>query len=160
MPPAILVLTLGFGMAMSPVVDSREQAQSAEEPTCGQELAASAEVPERWQELMNHVATNMEWHAGWVGSASIPAKREHDGLLRVAGEYRAMATAAGRAATSMKALHDLSVAPHDPSKIARAAQAHWMRAKIRMQREFAALLLRHADESEKALAQMEASTGR
>ena len=155
MTSTILALLLAFGTAMNPPVSSREHAQGAEEPTCGQEMATSAEVPEKWQELMNHVATNMEWHAGWVGTASTSAKLEHDGLLRVAGEYRAMAASAGRAATAMKAMRDLSASPHDSSKMDRAAQARWMRAKIRMQRAFAALLMRHADESEKALGRME-----
>ena len=154
----IIALLLASGVAKNPPTDSAAHAQGEEEPRCGQEMIASAEVPEKWQALMNHVATNMEWHASWVGSASPPARREHDSLLRVAREYRAMATAAGHAATAMKAMHDLPVATHDPSKLDRAAQARWMRTKIRMQREFAALLLRHADESEKALAQMEVPT--
>lgn len=126
--------------------------------TCGQEMAASAEVPQKWQELMDHVATNMEWHAMWVGTDSAAAKREHDALIRVAGEYRAMATAAGRATAAMKAMKDLAPTPHDPSKVDHAGQARWMRAKIQMQRQFAKLLTRHAEDSEKALAQIEART--
>jgi hypothetical protein len=126
-----------------------------EEQTCGQEISAAAEVPEGWQQLMDHVATNMEWHAGWVGAGSSAAKREHDALVRVAVEYRAMAAAAARAATAMRAMHELPPAPHDPSKLDRAAQAQWMRAKIQMQRDFAGLLTRHAEDSEKALAELE-----
>ena len=124
------------------------------EQTCGQEMAASAEVPLKWQALMSHVATNMEWHADWVGLASPAAQREHDALLRVAGEYRAMADAAGRAAAAMEAMRPLEAAPHDPSRVDRAAQARWMRAKIEMQRDFAGLLLRHAEDSEAALAEL------
>jgi hypothetical protein len=128
---------------------------SMTEQTCGQELAASAEVPRKWQELMNHVATNMEGHATWVGTDSGAAKAEHAALLRVAGEYRAMASAAGRAATAMKAMKDLAPAAHDPARLDRLGQARFMRAKIQMQREFARLLTRHAEESEKALAELE-----
>lgn len=125
------------------------------EQTCGQEIAASAEVPQKWGELMAHVAGNMEWHADWVGTGSAEAKREHDALLRVATEYRAMAAAGGRGAAAMRAMKDVPPAPHDRAKMDRAAQARYMRAKIKMQREFAALLIRHAEESEQALAELE-----
>ena len=133
---------------------------AAKEQTCGQEMAAAAEVPQRWQDLIDHVAANMEWHATWVGTASPGAKREHDALLRVAGEYRAMAAAGGRAAAAMKVMKDLGPTPHDPSGLDRVGQARWMRAKIQMQRQFAALLTRHADESEQALTEMESRPDR
>lgn len=129
------------------------------EQTCGQEMAASAEVPLQWQALMTHVASNMEAHASWVGTGSPAAIQEHQAMLRVAGEYRAMAAAAGRASAAMRAMRDLPPAPHDPEKLDRAAQVRWMRTKIAMQREFAALLERHAQESEAALVEIESSPG-
>src|SRR5437870_13329980 len=99
-----------------------------DDQTCGQELAASAEVPEKWQALMDHVAGNMEAHAAWVGTAPGAAQREHEAMLRVAAQYRAMAAAAARATTEMRAMKDLEAAPHDPNGIDRQAQARWMRA--------------------------------
>ena len=122
------------------------------EQTCGQEMAASAEVPLQWQALMDHVAANMDAHATWVGTATAAAKQEHDALRRVAAAYRAMAWAAGSAAQAMHAMRDLPPAPHDPHKRDGAAWAAWMREKIRMQRHLAATLERHAAESEHALA--------
>jgi hypothetical protein len=116
-------------------------------PTCGQELAAAAEVPLKWQALMDHVAGNMETHAAWVGSAPGAARREHEAMLRVAAAYRAMAAAAGQE------MRDLPPAPHDPARLDRPALARWMRAKIAMQRDLAAVLVRHAEESEAALAE-------
>jgi hypothetical protein len=126
-----------------------------EEQTCGEELAAAAEVHEKWRELMLHVAGNLTSHSAWVGTGSEAARREHLALLEVAREYHAMADAGGRAAAAMRAMEDLPPAPHDPAKIDHRAQARWMRTKIAMQREFAALLTRHAEESERALAQLE-----
>jgi hypothetical protein len=122
------------------------------EQTCGQEMWASAEVPLRWQALMDHVAGNRDAHATWVGTASPAAKQEHDALRRVAAAYRAMAWAAGSAAQAMQAMKDLPAARHDPAKRDGAAWAAWMREKIRQQRALAALLERHAAESERALA--------
>ncbi|HVV48852.1 MAG TPA: hypothetical protein VHG72_06125 [Polyangia bacterium] len=129
--------------------------ENAKEATCGQEMAESAEVPLRWQALMDHVAANMEAHAASVGTGTPAAAREHAAIRAVAREYRAMAAAAGRAAQAMWAMRDLPAVPHDARKLDRAAQLRWMRRKIEMQRAFAALLARHAEDSEAALAGME-----
>ena len=134
-------------------------AGEAVEKTCGQEMAESAEVPRGWHALMNHVASNMEWHAAWVGADAPSARGEHQALLRVAAAYRAMANSAAGAEEAMASMKDLPPAPHDPTRFDRARQARWMRAKIKMQREFADMLLRHARESEKALSRLESSPG-
>jgi hypothetical protein len=122
-----------------------------EEPTCGQELAADAEVPAALGALFRHVADNMDAHARWVGGATPPARREQDALADVANRYRAIASAAEGAAAAMAALRELRPVPHDPARLDRAALAAWMRAKIEKQRAFAALILRHAADSDAAL---------
>lgn len=122
-----------------------------EAPTCGEEIAASAEVPEAWRELMRHVAINLDAHASWVGTASPAARAEHDGVRRVAAAYRDMADAADRAAALMRSMWALPSAPHDPAAFDGAAFADWMRDKIARQRALAALLERHAAGSARAL---------
>lgn len=119
--------------------------------TCGEEIAASAEVPEAWRDLMRHVAMNLEAHASWVGTASPAARAEHEGMLRVAAAYRDMADAAERAADLMRSLRVLPAAPHDRAAFDGAAFTDWMRAKIDRQRALAGLLERHAAVSERAL---------
>jgi hypothetical protein len=123
--------------------------------TCGQELAADAEVPEALARLMRHVAENMDAHARWVGNATPAAAREQDGLTAVARGYREIADAAVGAAAAMKSMRDVPAAPHDPARLDRALFARWMAAKIEMQRALAALLLRHAEASEQARAHPE-----
>ena len=129
----------------------------AAERTCGEELASDAEVPRAWAALMRHVATNMDAHARWVGDATPAARAECDALAGVAAGYRAMAEAADGAAAAMVAMRALPAAPHDPARLDRPALAAWMREKIALQRAFAALVLRHADDSEAALSEIEAS---
>lgn len=126
----------------------------AHEVSCGQEMAADSEVPALLSKLMGHVAGNMEAHARWVG-AEAGGKREHDSLVTMGHEYRAIAEAAGRAASAMRAMKDLPAAPHDPARLDRAGQARWMRAKIDMQVELARMLMRHAEASKKVLAELE-----
>jgi hypothetical protein len=122
-----------------------------EELTCGQELAASAEVPEAIGALMRHVSSNLEAHARWVGVATPPARHEHDAMLGVAEAYRAIATAAEDAAAVMRSFHNLEPAPHDEAGFDRAGFVSWMRAKIELQKSLASLLMDHAALSEKAL---------
>jgi hypothetical protein len=128
-----------------------------EQMACGREMAGDAEVPEKLARLMSHVAAQMGRHAGWVGTATPAARREHDAIARVGAEYQAIADAATRAATAMRAMRDLPPAPHDPARLDRAAMAKWMRDKIAMQRDFARLLERHAVESESTLRELEVS---
>lgn len=127
------------------------ETEQQHEPTCGEEIAASAEVPEAWRDLMNHVAINLEAHAAWVGTGSGPAREEHDALERVAAAYREMAAAAARASALMRTMRSLPRAPHEPARHDRASFAAWMRTKIECQRALAALLERHAAVSAHAL---------
>ena len=113
-------------------------------PTCGEEVAASAEVPEAWRDLVRHVAINLEAHAAWVGSRSPAAREEQDGLRRVAAAFRDMADAAERAVALMRSLHALSPAEHDRTTFDHGGFVAWMREKIERQRALAALLERHA----------------
>ncbi len=137
----------------------RGQSPEDSERTCGQELAADAEVPAALAVLMRHVAENMDRHATWVGSDTPASRRENEALAGLAARYLAIATAAEEAAGAMTAMRDLPPAPHEPARLDRAALAGWMRAKIGLQRAFAALILRHADDSVAALAAIESETG-
>ena len=119
--------------------------------TCGEEVAASAEVPEAWRDLMRHVAVNLEAHAAWVGGSSPAAREEQAGLLRVASAFRDMADAAERAVALMRSLHALSPAEHDRTTFDHGGFVAWMREKIERQRALAALLERHAAAAESAL---------
>jgi hypothetical protein len=131
----------------------------AREMTCGQEIAADSEVPETLARLMNHVAANMELHASWVGAGG-DGRREHDALMVVAREYRAIGDAASRAATAMKSMKEIPAPFHDPARLDRAGQIRWMRAKIHMQLDLARLLTEHADLSRMVLAKLEGDQGR
>lgn len=124
---------------------------SEAEGTCGQELAASAEVPDAWRGLMSHVAINLEAHAAWVGDGTDAARAEQEAMRAVAAAYRDMAASAERAATLMRSLRDLAAAPHDPARFDRPAFVGWMRSKVELQRAFAQMLERHAAMSESAL---------
>jgi hypothetical protein len=119
--------------------------------SCGQELARGAEVPDELARLFAHVAENMDAHAEWVGTKSPDAAREHDAMRAAAVAYRKVAAAANEAASLMRGLGDLPAADHDPARLDRQALAVWMRTKIALQRDFARMLVDHADQSERVL---------
>jgi hypothetical protein len=121
------------------------------ELTCGQELAASAEVPEAIAALMAHVVLNLRVHADWVGTSSPEACAENEALRAVAEAYEALATAARRAADTMRSFSTLAPVPHDPARFEREPFLAWMRSKVELQRNLARLLLEHAAENERIL---------
>jgi hypothetical protein len=121
--------------------------------SCGEELAASALVPERLAALMLHVSLNLDAHADWVGRSSEAARLESAALRELATDYRAIAEAAERAVQRMRDAASLAPAPHDPSRWDRAAFVAWMQRKIELQRALAELLLEHVGASERALEQ-------
>ena len=102
-----------------------------EAPTCGEEVAASAEVPEAWRDLMRHVAINIEAHAAWVGDSSPAAREERAGLQRVAAAFRDMADAAERAVAVMQSLRALPPAQHDRSFPAQSIEPEDTRCRRR-----------------------------
>ncbi len=118
---------------------------------CGKELSESAVVPALFAHLFAHVAENLDAHAAWVGGASPSAEREQQALRGVAEHYRAIAYAGHAAATFLRGLATLDPAPHDPTAWDRVAFSRWMTRKIELQRALAALLLEHAEASERAL---------
>lgn len=125
-----------------------------QDETCGQELAASAVIPERLAALFEHVAANLRDHAAWVGTATADAKREHDAMMDVAHGYEAISVAAQRTATLMRTLEHLPTASHDPKKMDREKFLAWMKTKIDLQLELASMLMEHAEQSQRVLREM------
>ena len=121
-----------------------EESPEDGERTCGQELAADAEVPAALAVLMRHVAENMDRHATWVGTdpeAGAPRKRgarrrgrplprhrrrrgrsrgRHDGDARPAAGGTRPRASRSRNARRLDARQDRPAArvrrPHSPSR--------------------------------------------
>jgi hypothetical protein len=119
------------------------------ELTCGQEIAASAEVPNALAALMRHVVINLRAHAHWVGQETPTARLEHEGLLAVARGYEDVAAAAESLATLMQSMRALEATPHESSRLDRASLLGWMRTKVQLQRKLAQLLETHAQTAER-----------
>ncbi len=129
-----------------------------DQQTCGQELAASADIPDDFGRLFRHVAINLRNHALAVGSGSAGASRERDALLRVASGYEEIADAAERTAQFMRTLATLPAVPHGTDGLGRDGFVDWMTTKIAIQRRLGTTLLEHAEQSAHVLAKR-VSTG-
>lgn len=133
--------------------------QDDQEASCGQELAASAEIPDTFGRLLRHVAVNLRAHARAVGQASPEASLEHAALLRVASGYEEIADAAARTAKFMLTLATLPPVLHDGEALSSDDFVDWMATKIALQRKLGGTLLEHAEQSESALAKLRAAKG-
>jgi hypothetical protein len=144
---AILVTTLL-------VLDSHA-GRTASDESCGQELSTDAEVPQLLAKLFEHVAGNMARHARAADTSARNGRRERDALVTIAADYGSIASAATRAARTMKSMAGAGPAEHDRTKLAGPDQAKWMREKIALQRALAAMLVEHARRSQAVLVELE-----
>lgn len=122
-----------------------------EENACGLELSEAAGVPASLALLMDHVAENLTAHATWVGTASDSAAAENTALLQLAFEYRAIASAARQAASTMRGMAGLRAAPHDPERWDKATFAMWLERKVSLQTALGEVLLEHARAAQRHL---------
>lgn len=118
--------------------------------SCGTELTEGAVIPEQVAVLFAHVAFNMREHAKQLDEAS----PEATALIAVADGYEAISAEAQRVCNFMRTLKSLPSAPHDRARQDRKSLADWMQNKVVIQRHFAKLLNEHADQSERALAEL------
>lgn len=122
-----------------------------DENACGLELREAAGVPESLALLMDHIAENLTAHAAWVGTGSDVAAAEHTALTQLALEYRAIASAARQAASTMREMAGLHAAPHDPKRWDKAAFATWLERKISLQTTLGEVLIEHARAAQRHL---------
>jgi hypothetical protein len=163
---AVLVIaTTAFAQdkkAMPPASSPAPAAPAAAEPgtkmTCGQMMASKAALPSKMAELMTAVADSVEAHAKWTGTKDKMAKAEHDMLMKVAKDHRAVAKQYTAIAATMTKAKDLQQAPHDPKTADMAKMAELTQKQITLAREMAALMTKDADESEKMLASMKSGS--
>ena len=115
---------------------------------------AALPLPTKFAELMTAVSEGMTAHGAWVGAGKDKAsKDEAASFKKLAADHKALATAAKKAATDMEAATKLAPAPHDMTKADPKGGEHAL-ATAKLEREMAALMIKHAEETEKMVAAM------
>ncbi len=130
----------------------KADAKAGTEKSCGEKLAENAKYPRQLNKVVTSAADFYQAHADWVGTGDEASKAEHDKLVQLAKEHRALAQNAKTLADSLQASSSLPAASH-----ARPPTPEVRQAMERLQREmrtFAQLLERGARENQQALQAM------
>jgi hypothetical protein len=121
---------------------------------CGAMMKSVIPLPTKFAELMTAVADGMDGHAAWVGASKDKnAKAEAAAMKKLAKDHRDVAKQMAKIVADMEAGGKLGPAPHDMSKMDPKMAESGMK-QIALEREMAALMTKHADETEKMMKDM------
>ena len=83
------------------------------QPTCGQGLAANADLPARLADLLAARAEVLERHTRALDLADVSSRQEYDAYLELVRAHRDIAGRLARLAEAMAACRDLPMGRHD-----------------------------------------------
>jgi hypothetical protein len=127
-------------------------AKADADKSCGQKLSENAKYPRQLNAVLTSAADFYQAHAQWVGTGDAAAKAEHDKLMQLVKEHRALADEARKVSDSLQASASLPAAEH-----ARPPTPEVRQSMEKLQREmhtFAQLLERGVRENRQALQAM------
>jgi hypothetical protein len=126
----------------------------AEQPTCGQGLAAHAPLPAKLGELTAAVAGILEVHSGALDLGDERSRRERDVYLRLVEQHRRTAAELAATGRDMAGQRDLPMGAHDPTVMASPGAVEAFERFVRAERELLALLQERLRPDEEMLAGM------
>jgi hypothetical protein len=101
---------------------------------------------------MTAVSDGANGHAAMLTGKDAASVAVAAALKKVAADHKAMADAATKAASDMEAMGTLAPVANEAKPDAKAMEA--MTKQIALEKEFANMVLKHAEESEKHMAEM------
>ncbi len=141
-----------FGMGGVASADKAKKGSTVKTEDCGAMMKQLSALPTKFAELMNNVAGGMAAHADWVGmNKDAASQAESAAMKKIAADHKELANQATKTAADMNAA--LAPAPHDMSKMDPKA-AEGMAQGAKLEREMAALMIKHAEDTEKTLQSM------
>jgi hypothetical protein len=112
-----------------------------DQPTCGQGLAANADLPEQLAKLLAARAEVLERHTTALEPSDPDAQRELDAYTSLARAHRSIAAALATLSRQMAGYRDLPMARHDLEVMADPeGQAAAFRRFVAIERELLELL--------------------
>jgi Skp family chaperone for outer membrane proteins len=152
---AVLVLALGTRASAA------DKPAAAADPNvkmedCGAYMQTLIPLPTKFAELMSAVADGMDAHVAWVSASKDKSAKAEAGLMKkLAKDHRDLASGAKKVITRLEEGKKLGPAPHDMTKMDPKMGELAMK-QASFERELAALLIKHADETEKMMKAMAA----
>jgi hypothetical protein len=122
--------------------------------TCGNGLAANAQLPATLGELTGALANLLETHIEALDLNTEAGRSERDAYARLATEYRDIASRLLATSGNMASYHDLPEAGHDMAYMASAKPLVAFEQLVKAKQQALALLRESADEDEAMLAEM------
>jgi hypothetical protein len=122
------------------------EGEMADQPTCGQGLAAHAAVPTALAALVTATAENLEAHMPTLDLADPAAAREHAVYEQLAADHRSLAAQLRALGDAMAAQRDLPMGRHDMEALAAPEVAGAFERLVGVEAELVALLQRQVEQ--------------
>jgi hypothetical protein len=125
----------------------------ADQPTCGQGLAAHAAIPAKLADLVDATAANLEAHLKSLDSSDPATAEEHRVYERLATQQRRIAEQLRALSDEMSAARDMPMGRHDPEALASPEAVDAFRALIAVEDDVLAVLGRYVEQHRAMLEQ-------
>jgi hypothetical protein len=126
----------------------------AEQPTCGQGLAAHSPLPAKLGDLTAAVADVLEAHTAALDPDDENARAELDAYQELVAEHRQTAADLRSTSEKMRGHRDLPMGPHDPSAMTASAAVDAFARFVAGEEELLALLQDRLGQDRELLAAM------
>ncbi len=124
-------------------------------PACGPMMKSLAALPAKFAELMTAVADGQAAHAAMLTGKDAASVAEAATMKKLSQDHRDLAAAAKKASTDMDAAGSLAPVANEPKPDAKGIEH--MQKSASLEKEFAAMMVKHAEDTEKMIAQMKAT---
>jgi hypothetical protein len=130
-----------------------------EEPTCGKGLAEHSALPAKLGELTAAIAENLELHQKTLDLTDENARKEYHAYVKLAQEYRSIATELQATADHMASYRDLPMGRHDERAMANPAALEAFANFVRLEQDLLTLLQNALQWDQKMLVDMRGPGG-
>ena len=121
-------------------------------PSCGVMMKNLAPIPAKFAELMTAVAEGQTAHVAMLTGKDAATVAEAAEMKKIAQDHRDMGAAAKKASTEMESAGSLAQVPNEPKPDAKGME-HMLKTAA-LEKEVAAMMVKHAEETEKMVQQM------
>jgi hypothetical protein len=148
-------LVSGLAAADKKGGDKKGAAAAPAKPSCGQMMKETAALPRKFAEFMNALAEGANAHAAMLTGKDAASVAEAAAMKKVAADHKALADAATKTANDMEAMGTLAAVPNEPKPDAKAMEM--MTRNNALEKEMANMMLKHAEDMEKKMAEMKSA---
>jgi hypothetical protein len=131
----------------------------AEQPTCGQGVAANAALPARFAEVTEALADNLQVHMQALELDDEAAREEHAVYLRLTEEHRQAAARLRSVSREMAAARDLPMGRHDQTALTSPEVADAFQRFVTAKQQLLALLQQLQEQDRRLLAELAGQAG-